>query len=88
VSSQAQNIHPGRGVGFVVVVVGVVVVVELVGVVVVVELVGVVVVVVDFEVVVVLGGGGLDSAWTVGVAFDVPIAEPFLLLAVTTKRSV
>jgi hypothetical protein len=79
VSSQAQNVHPGRGVGFVVVVVGVVVVVELVG---------VVVVVVDVEVVVVLGGGGLDGAWTVGVAFDVPIAEPFLLLAVTTNRSV
>jgi hypothetical protein len=53
----------------------------------VVEVVGVVVVVVDVEVVV-LGGGGLVGAFTVGVAFDVPIEEPFLLLAVTTSRSV
>jgi len=74
-----------------VVVVVVVVLVELVlvvlGVVVVVVVVVGVVVVVDVEVVVV-GGGGLVGFCTTGVGFDVPTADPFLFVAVTTSRRV
>jgi hypothetical protein len=46
-----------------------------------------VVVVVDVDVVVV-GGGGLVAPCTTSVGFDVVTAAPFLLLAVTTTRSV
>jgi hypothetical protein len=48
---------------------------------------GVVVVEVEVEVVVV-GGGALVGAFTTDVGFDVPTAEPFLLLAATTSLSV
>jgi hypothetical protein len=54
-------------------------------VVVVVELLGVVVVLVDGAVVVVVVA---LEARTTGVAFDVATVEPFLLIAVTTTRSV
>jgi hypothetical protein len=67
----------------------VVLVVELVGVVLVVDVVVVVGVEVVVEVeVVVVGGGGLDAPLTTDVGFDVLTAEPFLLLAATTRRNV
>jgi hypothetical protein len=74
-------------VGVVVVVVDDVLVL-VVGVVVVVLVVVGVVVVVEVEVVVVVGGGGVVGLCTTRVGFDVLTAEPFLLLALTTRRSV